>query len=336
MLSENYIYAPAPAISNQFRCRVPMAGTRQLFLVNGTVQGTPVPFSFHCRKGEKMDDILQVIGVRTADSPLKISFENNIALEEGSSANILLCSHTFSMEKFITDESYKISVGEGASADILLMQNEHNEAVHNTFFEINMASSASLKMSFLTLHGGNIKNTVIVNLNGEHSTFDLSGLYLVDGNQKVENDITLYHRVPNCTSRQLFKGILDDSSQTRFTGIINVVPGAQKTEAYQANHNLLLNNNAKIYSQPQLEIYADDVKCSHGATNGRLNEEELFYMRSRGIPSHEAKLLQQLAFTYEILEKVSSDQLRERMLSLVEKRLRGEFSDCKNCSKNCC
>lgn len=336
MLSENYIYAPTPEIVNQFRCRVPMKGTRQLFLINGGVQGTNNPFSFKAGRGIKMEDILQVISVRTSDSPLDISFEDNIVLEKDSSAHILLCSHTFSLDKFVTHEKINISLEKGAVADILLMQNEHNGAVHHTIFDIEMAEGASLKMSFLTLHGGNIQNTVTANLNGEHAALDLSGLYLVDGKQKVENDITLYHRVPNCKSQQLFKGILDDSSITRFTGIINVVPDAQKTEAYQANHNLLLSNDAKIYSQPQLEIYADDVKCSHGATNGRLDEEELFYMRSRGIPVHEAKLLQQLAFAYEVLGKISNDELRERMLVLVEKRLRGEFSDCKNCSKNCC
>lgn len=336
MSGENFIYAPAAAIADQFRCRVPMKGTRQVFIVNGGVQGTKMPFSFKGEKGNKLDDILQVISVRTAESPLKIDFEDNILLEEQSSAKILLCSHTFSRDKFITNETINITLEEGADGDIVLMQNELNLASHNTVINIKMASSTTLKMVFITLHGGTINNDITVNLNGVHSHIDLSGLYLVDGEQLVENSINLYHRVPNCTSQQLFKGILDNNSTARFNGIINVAPDAQKTEAYQANHNLLLSNDAKIHTEPQLEIYADDVKCSHGATIGRLDLEELFYMRSRGISSKEAKVLQQMAFTYAVLEKISNNELRERMFSLVEKRLRGEFSDCKDCSKNCC
>lgn len=336
MSGENYIYAPTPSVAHQFRCRVPMKGTRQIFIVDGGVQGTKNPFSFIAGRGKIMDEFLQVISIRTEDSPLQIKFENNIVLEEDSSAKILLCSHTFSHDRFVTDETINISLKEGAEGDIVLMQNEHNLATHSTLLNIDMAASATLKMSFITLHGGTIKNTIIVNLNGEHSKIDLSGLYLVDGEQLVENNLTLFHKVPNCVSNQLFKGILDNKSVARFNGIIKVIPDAQKTEAFQANHNLLLSNDAKIYTQPQLEIYADDVKCSHGATIGRLDIDELFYMRSRGISAHQAKLLQQMAFTYSVLEKISNTELRERMLSLVEKRLRGEFTDCKNCSKNCC
>ena len=135
---------------------------------------------------------------------------------------------------------------------------------------------------------------------------------------------------------QMFKGILDDEGVTKFYGGIVVAQDAQHTEAFQANHNLLISDTAKAYSKPQLEIYADDVKCSHGATVGRLNEDELFYMRSRGIPVEEAKLLQQKAFAFEVLQHITSEELRARMDSLVEKRLRGEFSKCRNCSKNCC
>ena len=142
--------------------------------------------------------------------------------------------------------------------------------------------------------------------------------------------------VPRCHSSQLFKGILNNESKAFFSGKINVSKDAQKTEAFQANHNLLLSRKAKIYAQPQLEIYADDVKCSHGATSGRLDENALFYMRSRGIGAEEAKLLQQIAFVYDVLEKINNEQLQKRLQELVESRLRGEFSHCSNCSVNCC
>jgi Fe-S cluster assembly protein SufD len=115
-----------------------------------------------------------------------------------------------------------------------------------------------------------------------------------------------------------------------------VARDAQRTEAYQANHNLLLSRSAKAYAKPQLEIYADDVKCSHGATSGRLDENALFYMRSRGIGRAEARLLQQLAFVYDVLEEIDNEKLRKRLYDLVESRLRGEFGNCENCSMNCC
>lgn len=332
----NYIYAPSPELAREFRCRVPMKGTRQLFMTDGMVSDAMKGLNISLSEGEMMKDILQVISVRTDNSPMELSFQSDFHFGNGSSGRILLCSHTFSHSPFVTDEKISITLEENASADFVLMQNEHNAATHNNSFDISIAAGASLKMVFLTLHGGQIHNSISISLNGPKSSCDLNGLYLMDGTQKVSNTISLTHRAPECHSEQLFKGILDDSAVSRFFGLINVVPGAQKTEAFQANHNLLLSNDAKVFSEPQLEIYADDVKCSHGATNGRLDEEELFYLRSRGIPEKEARLLQQLAFAYQVLSKISNEELRERLSNLTEKRLRGEFSDCKNCSKNCC
>ena len=336
MTENNYIYAPSEHPADAFRCKVPMKGTRQVFVIDGGVQGTSAPLSIRYDKGCVGEEILQVIGVRTASGPKELSFESTFHFEQNSQGRLILCSHTFAEEAFLTKESLKITLEDNANVDIVLMQNEHNDAEHICDFEINMGRDASLKMVFLTLHGGKITNNIKVNLNGENGSCDLSGLYVVDGKQQVRNIISMNHRVPNCYSSQLFKGILDNSSVATFSGLIHVYPDAQKTQAYQENHNLLLTKSAKVYSEPQLEIYADDVKCSHGATNGRLDENELFYLRSRGIPYKEAQLLQQQAFAYAVLEKISTDELRDRMVSLTEQRLRGEFSMCNNCCKNCC
>jgi len=336
MISNNFIYAPVTAVEKEFRCRVPMQGTRQLFLVDGGVQGTGRPLQITIAEGEMMKELLQVVAVRTDDSSEEIFFQDSFHFGKGSSGRILLCSHTFSHRHFKTHEKVEITVGEGAQADFTVMQNEHNAAEHDTVYEVNIAEGGHLKMTFVTLHGGVISNTVTVNLEGIHAECELNGLYLVDGKQKVENRVYLNHLVPECTSRQLFKGILDDNSSALFDGLIKVVQDAQKTEAYQANHHLLLSNDARALSQPQLEIYADDVKCSHGATNGRLDEDQLFYLRSRGITLNEARLLQQMAFADEVISGISNETLRERMAGLIGQRLRGEFSDCRNCSKNCC
>lgn len=340
-MSENYIYSPS--VSNEFRCRVPLAGSRQFFIVDGQVQGGEkfiVPqetgLDFRLGKGETASDLLQFISVRSKERKENLSYRSRFELEESSSARILLCSHTLSSHHFMTDESVSIHLKAHADLNMVVMQNEHDNSSHRTDFDVRLDAGAVLKMHLITLHGGEISNRLNIRLEGPAAECELSGLYLADGEQKVTTDVKLSHNVPGCRSSQLFKGVLDGRSLTRFDGLIYVAPDAQKTEAYQANHNLLISEDAKIYTRPHLEIYADDVKCSHGATVGSLNAEELFYMRTRGIALDEAKLLQQLAFAYQVLEKISNGQLRERLYDLTEKRLRGEFSRCSDCSRHCC
>ena len=334
MKANNFIYAPA--LKHEFRCRVPLKDTRQLFLVNGTVQGGGAPLSLRLEEGQQMDQMLQIIGIRSQEGPHALTFGETFYFSRHSQGRIVHCSHTFSLDPFQTVEQVAITLEEGARAEFVVMQNEHGGAAHETVYEIRLAAGASLDMVFLSLHGGVIRNRIDARLLGEGSACSLSGLCLTDGAQQMDYDICLTHQCAGCRSSQLFKNILDDRGSAHFDGLIKVVPDAQKTEAYQANHNLLISPQARAYTRPQLEIYADDVKCSHGATIGRLNPEELFYMRTRGIPEAEARLLQQMAFAYEVVEKISPAELRERMQVLVEKRLRGEFSRCQNCSKNCC
>lgn len=336
MKGVNFIYAPNSEVAKQFRCKVPMKGTKQLFVINGGVQGTLSPLEVNVEENRVMEELLQIISVRTEGGELTQSYKSTFRFEKGCVGRVLLCSHTFTLDSFVTQEDVKINVEDGACVDMIIMQNEHSGAIHRNKFSIELGSGASLKMVFLTLHGGEIDNDISVELKGEHGSVDLGGLYLVDGEQKVTNRVKMNHYAPKCNSSQLFRGVLDDKSNGNFYGTIYVKKDAQKIDAFQANHNLLLSDCAKVHSEPQLEIYADDVKCSHGATTGRLDENEAFYLRSRGVRKEEARLLQQMAFAYSVLEKISNVELRERMENLVEKRLRGEFSTCHNCSKNCC
>lgn len=222
----------------------------------------------------------------------------------------------------------RIRLDAGAAAEYLVLQDGTGASGASAAdFEIALAASASLNLVFLSL-GGDVQNRLRVTLSGPQADCRLGGLSLADGRQEMACDIVLTHAVPQCRSTQLFKNIVGGQAVTRFNGLIKVVQDAQQTEAYQANHNLLASATAKAYTRPQLEIYADDVKCSHGATIGRLNPDELFYMRSRGIPQAEARLLQQLAFCYEVLALISSAPLREKMQLRVENRLRQLESDC--------
>ena len=334
-MERRFIYAPA-VTDSEFRCKVPLKETYQRYIVNGVAQGEPTPFVLDVKKGEAMKEMLQLICIRNADNLEPVSLKETFRFGEGSTGRVLQCSHTLTMDEFKTDEEVEISLAPGARVDFFVMQNEHNRAEHNSSFHISLEEGAVLNMVFVQLHGGVINNTVRIDLNGRHADCNLGGLYLTDTKQLMNNSVELFHHVPECTSRQLFKGILQDEGVAKFYGRITVVPDAQKTEAFQANHNLILSDTAKAFSKPQLEIYADDVKCSHGSTVGRLNEDELFYMRSRGIKLEDARLLQQMAFADEVLRSISSEELRERMQGLVEKRLRGEFSRCSNCSRHCC
>jgi Fe-S cluster assembly protein SufD len=159
-----------------------------------------------------------------------------------------------------------------------------------------VGAGEKLELSFVVLPGESRDIDVSIDLVGEGAEVTLKGLYLCGGDERVNFRILMHHRAPGCVSHQLFNGIASGSSKVTFEGRIVVAPDAQKTEAYQENHNIVLSDDAHVEATPQLEIYADDVKCSHGATVGRLDEEAQFYMRSRGIPGQEARVLQMLSF----------------------------------------
>lgn len=161
-----------------------------------------------------------------------------------------------------------------------------------------------------------------VALSGEGAEANVYGVYVCGGDEKVNISVDMRHNVPHCNSRQLFKGMAGGSSRVDFYGKIIVAQDAQMTEAYQENHNLLLSDTAKVDTKPQLEIYADDVKCSHGATIGRLNEDEQFYMRSRGITLEDAKVLQMISFIAPVLEKIEDQDERESIAASLEASIR--------------
>jgi Fe-S cluster assembly protein SufD len=205
--------------------------------------------------------------------------------------------------------------------------------INNAFF--NQKIQSQLVSNAITLNGGFTKNIMNVLLEGTESRAELNGLYLADSNQHVDNQLFVDHAAPNCWSNQQYKGILDDEATAVFSGKIMVRRDAQKTLAYQNNKNILLTDEAKANAQPQLEIYADDVKCSHGATVGQLDPEAMFYLRSRGLCERTARQMLMLAFAGEIVDKISIDPLRERIDHLVEKRLKGELSICDQCVLHC-
>lgn len=187
---------------------------------------------------------------------------------------------------------------------------------------IEVQSGQRKDMVLLVYPGVSCDIRLDVKLAGEGAEANIYGAYVCGGDEKVNIAVDMHHDLPHCNSRQLFKGIAGGKSRVDFYGKIIVAKDAQRTEAYQENHNILLSDDAKVDTKPQLEIYADDVKCSHGATIGRLNEEEQFYMRSRGITLEDAKVLQMISFIAPVLEKIDDESQRETIAAELESNIR--------------
>ena len=188
--------------------------------------------------------------------------------------------------------------------------------------QLEVAAGETKDMVLLVYPGVSCDINIDVRLVGEGAEANIYGTYVCGSDEKVKIAVDMHHEVPHCSSRQLFKGIAGGKSRVDFYGKIIVAQDAQQTQAYQENHNILLSDEAKINTKPQLEIYADDVKCSHGATIGRLNEEEQFYMRSRGITLEDAKVLQMISFLAPVLEAITDEAKREEIAVQLETAIR--------------
>lgn len=287
-------------------------------------------------KGVVIEKPIQIINVLMDEEEGLVQHRNLFILEENSKASIVVCDHTLSQPSFVTNSVTEIFVGQNAGLEYSRIQNEHNgsKQVSHTYFQ--QEKDSRVNTNTISLHGGLIRNNTHVLLNGEGCENITTGLYLTDKGQHIDNYVYMDHAYPNCTSNQLFKGVLDDFATGVFNGKVMVRKDAQKTKAFQANNNILLTDDADIKTKPQLEIYADDVKCSHGATVGQLDQDALFYLRSRGIPKKEAKLLLMYAFAHDIIKTIHVPALQERIQDLVDKRLRGELSRCNSCQMHCC
>jgi len=287
-------------------------------------------------KGVVIEKPIQIINILMDDSEGMTQHRNLFILEENSQASLVICDHTLSPTNFITNSVTELFVGQNARVDYSRMQNEHNGSKQVSHLYFHQEKDSRVNSDTISLHGGLIRNNIYVKLNGEGCENNTLGLYLTDKGQHIDNYVFMDHAYPNCTSNQLFKGVLDDFATGAFNGRVLVRKDAQKTQAYQANNNILLTDDAQMNTKPQLEIYADDVKCSHGATVGQLDEDALFYLRARGINKKEAKLLLMYAFAHDVIQKIQIPALRDRIQELVEKRLRGELSRCNFCQMNCC
>ena len=282
-------------------------------------------------KGVVVEKAVQVINILRSDVDLMVNRRVLIVVEEQAQIKLLFCDHAADDRRFLATQVIEAYVGDGASLDLYCLEETHvkNVRVSNVFIEQQRDSRVSHNV--ITLHNGVTRNRTDLTFAGEGAECDLYGCVIADKHQHVDNNTLIDHRVPRCTSRELYKYVLDGNAVGAFAGRVLVRHGAQKTISQETNQNLCATKEARMYTQPMLEIYADDVKCAHGSTVGQLNDAALFYMRQRGIPLKEAKLLLEFAFINEVIDGIKLLPLRDRLHYLVEKRFRGELAKCEGC-----
>lgn len=288
-------------------------------------------FVLYVPKGVVVEKPVQLINVLRSDVDTMANSRILVILEEQAQAKLLVCEHTMDLNNFLSTQVVEIFAGEGSHFDYYNLEESNEMTSRFSSLHAKLEASANVLMNGISLNNGISRNNYYVELLGEYSEATLCGMAIIDQEQKVDTYSHVTHAVPNCTSTELFKYVLDDKAVGAFSGRILVKEGAQKTQAYQTNRNLSSSREARMYSKPQLEIYADDVKCSHGMTTGQLDENALFYMRSRGIAEAEARMLLSVAFTSDVIDYVRMDALKDRLHLLVEKRFRGELAHCAGC-----
>ena len=253
---------------------------------------------------------------------------NLILIGKNSKVSIIESYHALGANYSFSNVVEEIIVEDNAEIDYYKIQNlsgytsrESGNDHHVATTQVNLSRDSRYTVFTVSLSGEFIRNNMNIVLGAENSEGTMYGLYLPKGNELIDNHTLVDHAFPNCRSNELYKGVMDEQSKAVFNGRIIVRKDAQKTNAFQSNKNILLSDAATVNTKPQLEIFADDVKCSHGATSGQLDEEAMFYLKSRGLSDAQAKAMLTLAFVEEVISYVKIDALRLHLEDLIEKRL---------------
>ena len=282
-------------------------------------------------KGVVVDRAIQVINILRSDVDLMVNRRVLIVLEEGAEVKFLFCDHAMDDRHFLATQVIEAYVGENAKLDLYCLEETHNKNTRVSNVYIEQQANSRVNHNVITLHNGVTRNKLNLDLVGEGAECSCNGCVIADKQQHVDNNTLITHHVSHCTSNELYKYVLDDEATGAFAGRVLVKKDAQKTTSQMTNQNLTATKMARMYTQPMLEIYADDVKCAHGSTVGQLNDAALFYMQQRGISKKEARLLLQNAFINEVIDHMELEPLRDRLHYLVEKRFRGELNKCEGC-----
>ena len=254
-----------------------------------------------------------------------------IVLEQGAEATIIINDHAADKQRFLTTQVLEVFCHDNSRLDLYEIEETTPLCSRFSNVYIHEGRDCSVKHNSITLFNGQTRNLCDVYLRGENSEVTLNGCAIGSGSQRIDNNTLIHHLVPRCASNELYKYVVDDKSVGAFAGKILVDKDAQKTTSQETNANLCASTDARIYTQPMLEIYADDVKCAHGSTVGVMDEAALFYMRQRGIPEAEARTLLKNAFMGQVIDQIKYEPLRQKLYVKVEKRFRGELDKCEDC-----
>ncbi len=279
---------------------------------------------------------LQLVNILNATVPVMSNRRILVVIGENSQARMLVCDHTQNKaQKYLCNQVIEVVAEPNSVLDFYDLEESSSDTNRVSSMWVRQEQGSNVLINGITLMNGMTRNDYNVEVVGEHSETHLYGMAIAGDHQHVDNHTFIGHRVGNCKSNELFKYILEDNARGVFAGKILVAPDSPRIEAYQGNRNICLSPTAKMYTKPQLEIYTDDVKCSHGATIGQLDQEALFYMQTRGISAKEARMLLMQAFMSDVLDTVRLDALKDRLRHLVDKRLYGKLALCQECGNEC-
>lgn len=281
--------------------------------------------SITIKKNQKIEKPILFLFFNKANMGQVISPRVLIEVEDNVEATFL--ENTISLDEavYFSNSVTEIKVGRNAHVHFSRLQNENPNAIVVNNFETNIHKDATFTSVVISLSGDMVRNNLSLNLLDSGCVGNMYGLYLLNGKSHVDNHTNVDHTKPHAESNELYKGILADNSRGVFNGKIFVRKDAQKTNAFQQNNNILLSENAIINTKPQLEIWADDVKCSHGCTTGQLDEEALFYLQSRGLGKDQAKGMLLYAFAGEVMDNISDEHFRNYIVNIVQERLGSNF-----------
>ena len=283
-------------------------------------------------EGVTLTTPIQIVNVAAAKMDFLSVRRLLIVAGRGSHASVLFCDHADSSHKYLSTQVAEVYIEDDAEMDIYSIEETNPRNTRFSTFYVEQAERTKFSYDGVTLISGVSRNRLDVRLKGKDSRAELYGAVIADAEQRVDNNIIVEHLAPQCSSDMLYKYVLDGQSMAAFAGKVYVAPGAQKTESLQTNANLCASPEAHAFSQPMLEVYADDVKCDHGSTVGKLDESAMLYMRQRGIPEAEARLLLQHAFINDVLRHVKIEHIHDRLCTLIDQRFRGELKKCKSCA----
>ncbi len=287
----------------------------------------------HAASGTKADKPVQLVSIFNSPSPLLAARRVLVVAEEGASVSVLKCDHSQAGARYLSSEVIEIIAGKNSEVNWYDLEESNPETTRYSQLFARQEAGSRFQGVAATLTNGMTRNEFHLSIDGENADSHLAGMAIGSGTQHIDNASDVTHRSIRGRSNQLFKYSLDENAQGAFEGGIEVCPGARFTEAYQTNRNILASDTARMHSKPQLLIYNDDVKCSHGAATGQLDQRALFYMRQRGIPEHEARTMLMQAFMVDVIDSIRLESLRDRLRHLVECRFSGHPSGCADCPK---